>query len=395
MEVEPPAGMHAFEVNGATFVVDKRYALIKTVGTGAYGVVVSVKDSVTGRSLAIKKVPNAFDDLTDSKRILREILLLRHLKHENVVGMFDIINPHTTIDGYADVYMVMDLMETDLHRIIYSRQPLTDEHVQFFIFQILRALKYIHSAGVLHRDIKPSNLLIDSTCDLKICDFGLARGVADEDLNLTEYVVTRWYRAPEIMLSCKDYSFSVDVWSTGCIMAELIGRKPLFPGDDYIHQLQLINDAIGSPSEADMEFIQSQKAKRFMRSLPQREHVSFSKLFPTANALAIDLLNRMLVFDPVQRITVDQALAHPYLAAMSSGENDINPMCDRVFDFKYEGIKFDKTMLQELMYEEMCVYHPEARHHVDQRRKDGNMKVDLAYADKQARQHPEAGMKVV
>jgi len=207
------------------------------------------------------------------QRILREILLLRHLKHENVVSMFDIVNPQCAIDQYNDVYMVMDLMETDLHRIIYSRQPLTDEHVQFFTYQILRALKYIHSAGVLHRDIKPSNLLIDSTCDLKICDFGLARGVSDEDLNLTEYVVTRWYRAPEIMLSCKEYSFSVDVWSTGCIMAELIGRKPLFPGDDYIHQLQLINDAIGSPSEDDMEFIQSQKAKRFMRSLPKREHM--------------------------------------------------------------------------------------------------------------------------
>ena len=313
------------------------------------------------------------------QRILRELLLLRHLKHENVVSMFDIINPHCSVDAYTDVYMVMDLMETDLHRIIYSRQPLTDEHVQFFVYQILRALKYIHSAGVLHRDIKPSNLLIDSTCDLKICDFGLARGVQDDDLNLTEYVVTRWYRAPEIMLSCKEYSFSVDVWSTGCIMAELIGRKPLFPGDDYIHQLQLINDAIGSPTEDQMEFIQSQKAKRFMRSLPKREHANFTKLFPTSNALALDLLNRMLVFNPNERISVDAALAHPYLVSLSQGEGVTNPVCEQQFDFKYEGIKFDKTMLQELMFDEMTYYHPEEAAQIDKRRQEGKMKVDVAY----------------
>lgn len=190
-------------------------------------------DQVTKEKTAIKKVPRAFDDLVDAKRILREIKLLRHFDHENVIGMRDILKP-ASLEDFEDVYMITDLMETDLHRIIYSKQKLSDDHVQYFVYQMLRALKYMHSAGVLHRDLKPSNLLLNSNCDLKVCDFGLARGVNDEQLDLTEYVVTRWYRAPEIMLSCKEYTYAIDVWSVGCILGELLGRKPMFPVSWFI-----------------------------------------------------------------------------------------------------------------------------------------------------------------
>jgi len=372
---------HRFECGNTTFVVDKRYSLLKVVGTGAYGVVIACKDAATGKDVAIKKVPNAFDDLTDSKRILREMMLLRHLRHENCVSMLDIVNPQCKIDQFQDVYMVMDLMETDLHRIIYSRQPLTDEHAQFFVFQVLRALKYIHSAGVLHRDIKPSNLLINATCDLKICDFGLARGVNQEDINLTEYVVTRWYRAPEIMLSCKTYTYAVDMWSTGCIFAELLQRKPLFPGEDYIHQLQIINEVLGNPTEDDLVFVSSEKAKRFMRLLPQSAGVPIERIFPTCNPLGLDLLKRMLTFDPAKRITVDAALMHPYLSNFAT--DTANPVCDSLFKFKYEHIKLDATMLRELMWEEMSHYHPEARPELDERRNSGMMHIDRAYAQAQ------------
>lgn len=345
-------------------------------------------DTKTNTNYAVKKIGNAFDDLTDAKRVLRECMLLRHMRHENIVSMVEIANPHVlAIEHYNDIYMIMNLMETDLHRIIYSRQPLTLEHVQFFVYQVFRGLRYIHSAGVLHRDIKPSNLLIDSNCDLKICDFGLARGVSrgDLDMNLTEYVMTRWYRAPEIMLSCKSYTYAVDVWSAGCIMAELLARKPLFPGDDYIHQLQLINDTLGSPSEADMEFISSEKAKRFMRALPIRQRVSFASVFPQVPPEAVDLLERALQFDPRKRITVDEALAHPYLAEMSVIEDEQgsvvtdvepNPLCESKFEFRYEGNKFDKVMLQELMFEEMCRYHPQEEYKVRERRSRGEMRVD-------------------
>ena len=193
-------------------------------------------------------VPKAFQDEIDAKRILREIKLLKHLKHDNIVGIVDMMPPMTRyVDDFHDVYIVSELMETDLYRIIYSKQSLSIDHVKYFTYQILRALKYIHSANVLHRDLKPSNLLVNSNCDLKICDFGLARGVLDDSQMkdqskrplLTEYVVTRWYRAPEIMLACHEYDKPVDVWSTGCILAELLARKPYFPGDDYIDQVSL------------------------------------------------------------------------------------------------------------------------------------------------------------
>lgn len=125
-------------------------------------------------------------------------------------------------------------METDMHRVIRT-QELSDDHCQYFIYQTLRALKAMHSANVLHRDLKPSNLLLNANCDLKVCDFGLARSAASTEDNsgfMTEYVATRWYRAPEIMLTFKEYTKAIDVWSVGCILAEMLSGKPLFPGKD-------------------------------------------------------------------------------------------------------------------------------------------------------------------
>lgn len=242
-----PYNAHSFKAGNHTFTVDTKYSLIRVIGSGAYGVVISTVDASTSNKVAIKMVPRAFHDEVDAKRILREIKLLKHFHHENIIGVVDMMPPLTNhVEDFNDVYIVSDLMETDLHRIIYSKQPLTIDHVQYFLYQILRALKYIHSANVLHRDLKPSNLLVNSNCDLKVCDFGLARGVlSDEEMEgredsnmlLTEYVVTRWYRAPEIMLACHEYAKPVDVWSVGCIFAELLGRKPYFPGEDYIDQV--------------------------------------------------------------------------------------------------------------------------------------------------------------
>ena len=247
-----PYNAHTFKAGNHTFTVDTKYSFNRVVGSGAYGVVISANDTVLNTRVAIKMVPKAFQDEIDAKRILREIKLLKHLKHENIVGIVDMMPPMMRyVDDFKDVYIVSELMETDLYRIIYSKQSLSLDHVQYFIYQVLRALKYIHSANVLHRDLKPSNLLVNSNCDLKVCDFGLARGVLDSDqmrdtskqqVMLTEYVVTRWYRAPEIMLACHEYDKPVDVWSTGCILAELLARKPYFPGEDYIDQVSLLKE---------------------------------------------------------------------------------------------------------------------------------------------------------
>ncbi|KAG1707279.1 hypothetical protein DVH05_026473 [Phytophthora capsici] len=352
-------GTYSFVVAGTNFQIDEKYKFIKVIGRGAYGVVISAENAETNEKVAVKKISRAFEDLVDAKRILREIKLLQHFDHENVITILDLLPP-PSLAQFEDVYIIADLMETDLHRIIYSRQPLTDDHVQYFLYQILRALKYIHSANVLHRDLKPSNLLLNSNCDLKVCDFGLSRGVTPEEDNmeLTEYVVTRWYRAPEIMLSSREYTKAIDIWSTGCIFAELLGRTPLFPGDDYIHQLQIICDKIGTPCEEDLHFVVSERAKRFMKNQPMRPGVPFSKLFPKATPEAVDLLQRMLVFDPVKRISVEEALEHPYLASLHNLEDE--PVADSIFSFDFEKEDLTESRLKELIFEEILQIHPDA-----------------------------------
>lgn len=171
---------HSFKASGSQFEVYSKYSLIRPVGHGAYGVVISAMNEESKTKVAIKKIPKAFNDVIDAKRILREIKLMKRFDHENIIRIIDLMPPPVTTEEFEDIYIVQDLMETDLHRIIYSRQPLSIDHIQYFIYQLLRGLKYIHSANVLHRDLKPSNILLNSNCDLKICDFGLARGVEFE-----------------------------------------------------------------------------------------------------------------------------------------------------------------------------------------------------------------------
>jgi serine/threonine protein kinase len=174
-------------------------------------------------------------------------------------------------------YIVTSLMESDLQKIVASKQPLSEAHARYFLYEVLRGLKYLHTANVLHRDLKPSNLLVNSNCELAICDFGLARGVTggegSREDDLTEYVVTRWYRAPELLTECDVYGKAVDIWSVGCIFAEVLLRKPLFRGRDYIHQLNLIIETLGSPKPKDLEFITYEEAKASIRAMKFRPKV--------------------------------------------------------------------------------------------------------------------------
>lgn len=355
---------HSFPAGKNTFTVDTRYSLIRVVGSGAYGVVVSANDAKQGNSVAIKMVPKAFNDEIDAKRILREIKLLKHFRHENIVGIVDMMPPAVRcLEDFQDVYIVADLMETDLHRIIYSKQKLSIDHVQYFIYQVMRGLKYIHSAEVIHRDLKPSNLLVNSNCDLKICDFGLARGINQGHLDgrggtmlLTEYVVTRWYRAPEIMLACHEYSKPIDIWSVGCIFAELIQRKPYFPGDDYIDQLTIISEKLGKLTESELEFVTSDKAKRFMRKLPNKQPTPLTQQFPNTPVDALELMRNMLEIHPSKRITVGEALAHPFLSQLHSPEDE--PAAEHMFDFTFEKEKLNRARLQELIWQECGHFRP-------------------------------------
>lgn len=344
----------AFLINQCKFVIDQRYEPIKPIGKGAYGVVCSAKDSQDGAKVAIKKITDAFEDLIDAKRILREVKLLTHFDHENVSCMRDLMNPPLE-EPFNDVYMVLDLMDTDMEKIICSNNDLTDHHVQYFIYQLLRGLKYIHSANVIHRDLKPSNLLLNADCDLKICDFGLARGVKD-DVDLTKYVVTRWYRAPELLCSCVDYTEAIDIWSVGCILAELLGRKPLWPGSDYIEQIDMILGTIGSPPEEDFDAISNKRANEYLKKLKRKNGIPWTTTFPNANPLACDFLEKLLQWNPRKRITVNEALRHPYLEELALPESETE--CKSAFDFSFEDDLNTRESIQEHMWEEIFKARP-------------------------------------
>jgi len=354
---ERPRDIRVYHVSGSDFVLDSKYEFIKTIGNGAYGVVISANDTSTDTKVAIKKITNAFDDLVDAKRIVREIRLLRSLSHENVIKIVDILPP-TSVEDFNDVYIVSELMETDLHKVIYSRQALSNDHIQYFLYQLLCAMKYIHSASVIHRDLKPSNILLNANCDLKICDFGLSRVDQQGGQPMTEYVVTRWYRAPEIMLACQSYTAAIDMWSIGCIFGEMLNRKPLFPGTDYINQLKLIAKFVGTPGEADLDFITNPKAKTFMINLPRYEPVDLVEQFPTATREALDLLEKMLNFNPSRRITVQEALEHEYLSSLHEIESET--IANAAIDCSdIESAELTKRNLQRFIYQDMCFYHPE------------------------------------
>jgi len=352
MEVVPDERMANFMVGNTS------YQIMDVIGEGAYGIVCSAIHISSQRKVAIKRI-TPFDHSMFCLRTLREIKLLRHFSHENIISILDILKP-PSLEDFKEVYLVQELMETDLHRVIRT-QELSDDHCQYFIYQTLRALKALYSADVIHRDLKPSNLLLNSNCDLKLCDFGLARSsrpppnvANDSSTFMTEYVATRWYRAPEVMLTFKEYTRAIDVWSVGCVLAEMLNGKPLFPGRDYHHQLSIILDILGTPALDDFYAISSQRSREYIRALPFRKKKPFSSLFPDANPLAIDLLEQCLTFSPKRRITVEDALKHPYLASYHDPQDEPTaaPLDPYAFDFDY-GDPLSKEQLKLLIYEEV------------------------------------------
>ena len=340
---------------------------------------------------------SAFNNLIETKRTLRECQLLRVMKHANIIEILSLMSP-VSYDTFDDVYVVSELMSSDLHQIIVSEQRLSDEHIQYFLYQLLRGLKYLHSAHVIHRDLKPSNLLVNANCDLKIADFGLARCAtaaatdasphATPDTFLTEYVATRWYRAPEIMLSWSEYSQSIDVWSVGCIFGELLGRRPMFPGTDYMDQLHLILNFVGSPSVDDSAHIQNVNARHYIRNLPPRPGKSVRELFPLASDAACDLLTRMLTFSPAKRITVEQALAHPYLAVLHDPSDEPvadAPLHQALFD---ESTTPNKEHYKQMLWREVLHFHPHLAQqtppHLQQQQQGGGEQPSAMHASQQS-----------
>lgn len=334
------------QIFGTVFEITNRYSDLNPVGMGAFGLVCSATDTLTNQQVAIKKIMKPFATAVLAKRTYRELKLLKHLRHENLICLQDIF-----LSPLEDIYFVTELQGTDLHRLLQTR-PLEKQFVQYFHYQILRGLKYVHSAGVVHRDLKPSNILINENCDLKICDFGLAR---IQDPQMTGYVSTRYYRAPEIMLTWQKYDVEVDIWSAGCIFAEMIEGKPLFPGKDHVHQFSIITDLLGSPPSDVIDTICSENTLKFVTSLRHRDPIPFSERFKTVEPDAVDLLEKMLVFDPKKRITAADALAHPYLAPYHDPTDE--PVAEAKFDWHFNDADLPVDTWRVMMYSEILDFH--------------------------------------
>uniref|UniRef100_A0A8C5FQW2 Protein kinase domain-containing protein n=1 Tax=Gadus morhua TaxID=8049 RepID=A0A8C5FQW2_GADMO len=235
-----------------------------------------------------------------AKRAYRELRLLKHMKHENVIGLLDVFTSEIILDRFRDFYLVMPFMGTDLGKLM-RLEKLTEERVQFLVYQMLKGLKYIHSAGIIHRDLKPGNLAVNPDCELKILDFGLAR---QADTEMTGYVVTRWYRAPEVILNWMHYTQTVDIWSVGCIMAEMLLGKPLFKGNDHLDQLKEIMKVTGTPAADFVVKLQSQDVRR------------------RPGFHAVGMLERMLLLDPEARVSAAEALATPFVSEFREPEEE-------------------------------------------------------------------------
>ncbi|XP_025946618.1 mitogen-activated protein kinase 15 [Apteryx rowi] len=332
--------------------------------TMAYGIVWKAIDRRTGETVAVKKIFDAFRNRTDAQRTFREIMFLQEFgEHPNIIKLLDVIRAQND----KDIYLIFESMETDLHAVIKKGNLLKDIHKCYILYQLLKATKFIHSGNVIHRDQKPSNILLDADCFVKLCDFGLARSLCqmNEDQGnpaLTEYVATRWYRAPEILLSSQSYTKGVDMWSIGCILGELLLGKPLFPGTSTVNQIEQILRVIPAPSAEDILAMQSDYRASVINRMSSRQRVTFEEILPSSTPLhALDLLKKLLVFNPHKRLTAEEALQHPYVKRFhcparepSLGYDVILPLDD---DIQLSVAEY-RNKLYEMILEKKVNSHP-------------------------------------
>jgi serine/threonine protein kinase len=303
-------------------ILNEKYAIIKRIGTGSFSTVWEAVNTQTQERVAIKQIIN-LRDVQTLKRALREIRLLRFFKHPNIIDLHDVfvVKPRSRFD---EVYLVYSLMDIDLHNLINSNCPIQPDHHRLFLYQLLCGLKYIHSASVIHRDLKPKNILINRNGDLKICDFGMGRGGNSMNLKMTcfEEVATSCYRAPEGILDNKVYTQSVDVWAAGCILAELILRHPLFPARNSQELLEMIVDLLGASSPEELHNFPDSGYKDMLLSSKKPKKPLEHRFPHDTDPIALDLLEKMLVFDPRKRITVEDALRHQYFDELHDSDDE-------------------------------------------------------------------------
>jgi len=359
----------------------RKYEVAQKLGKGAYGIVWKAHDKKTKEVVALKKIFDAFQNATDAQRTYREVIFLQQMgNHENIVQLQNVLKA----DNDRDIYLIFEYMETDLHAVIRAN-ILEEIHKQYIMYQSFKALMYMHSAELVHRDMKPSNLLLNSECLMKVADFGLARSLLDDSKDddvkppvMTDYVATRWYRAPEILLGSNKYGKAVDLWSLGCIFGEMLGGKPVFPGTSTLNQIEKIGEMIGAPTTDDIRALQSTFTLEMLDAMPfpmgdegpdgKRAMKAFDKasppepghgggnewsaLFSKASPEAIDLLSKLMQYDPAQRITAKGGLTHEYCKQFHDQETE--PLAaDSVGIPIHDNKKLSTQKYRELLYEDL------------------------------------------
>ncbi|XP_062332942.1 mitogen-activated protein kinase 9 isoform X2 [Osmerus eperlanus] len=346
---------YSVQVGDSTFTVLQRYQQLRAIGSGAQGIVCSALDTSLGIPVAVKKLCRPFQNQTHAKRAYRELVLLKCVNHKNIIRLINVFTPQKSLEEFQDLYLVMELMDASLCQVIHME--LDHERMSYLLYQILCGIRHLHSAGIIHRDLKPSNIVVKTDCTLKILDFGLAR-TACTNFMMTPYVVTRYYRAPEVILGMK-YKENVDIWSVGCIMGEMVKGRVIFQGTDHIDQWNKVIEVLGTPS---MEFMDRlmETVRNYVMNKPQYPGVSFSEIFPDwafpsdsehdklKTGQAQDLLSKMLVIDPERRISVEEALNHPYIHVWYDPAE-----ADAISDRQLEEREHSIEQWKELIYEEL------------------------------------------
>ncbi|KAA8584471.1 hypothetical protein FQN60_008256, partial [Etheostoma spectabile] len=401
---------YSVEVGDSTFTVLKRYQNLKAIGSGAQGIVCAGYDAVLDRNVAIKKLSRPFQNQTHAKRAYRELVLMKCVNHKNVtvsftrvitnslslaiISLLNVFTPQKSLEEFQDVYLVMELMDANLCQVI--QMELDHERMSYLLYQMLCGIKHLHSAGIIHRDLKPSNIVVKSDCTLKILDFGLAR-TAGTSFMMTPYVVTRYYRAPEVILGM-GYKENVDIWSVGCIMGEMVRHKilfpgrdldmwsvgcifgevirgtVLFPGTDHIDQWNKVIEQLGTPSPDFMKKLQP-TVRNYVENRPKYTGLTFPKLFPDClfpadsehNKLkasqARDLLSKMLIIDPAKRISVDEALQHPYINVWYD-PTEVEAPPPQIYDKQLDEREHSIDEWKELIYKEVMNFEERTKNGV-------------------------------